>query len=290
MVHNHSHGGDSNLHSLIISIFLNSIIVLAKFIGWIVANSLTLISDAMHDLTDVISLVLALFWEILWKKKADNKHSFAFQKAEVIIAFVNSIALILVWFYIIYEALIRFGDKQLEINGSLMLIIAIIWFFWNLISVLFLHKDKDENLNKKAAYFHILFDVVASLIVVISWVLIYYTHLYIIDLIASLVISVFVIKSGFWIFKSSLHILMQWVPENMDLEKIINDLKNMPWIKDIHQTHIWNIDSNDIFFSSHILALENTDKDILIKNINKYLHDNYEIHHTSLQIETLKCK
>lgn len=142
MAHNHNNGADgSNLHALVISIFLNSIIVLAKFIGWIIANSLTLISDAMHDLTDVISLILSLVWEILWKKKSDDKHSFAFQKAEVIIAFVNSLGLILVWLYIIYEAFSRFGDKQLEINGSLMLTIAVIGFFWNLISVLFLRSE-----------------------------------------------------------------------------------------------------------------------------------------------------
>jgi cobalt-zinc-cadmium efflux system protein len=290
MAHNHSHvewGGD--FHALIISIFLNSIIVLAKFIGWIISNSLTLISDAMHDLTDVISLVLALVWEILGKKKADTKHTFAFQKAEVIIAFVNSLALIIVWIYIIFEAISRFWDKQLEINGSLMLTIAVIWFFGNLISVLFLHKDKEENLNKKAAYIHILFDVIASLVVLISWIIIYYTHLYIIDLIASLVISAFVIYSWFWILKSSLHILMQWVPDWIDVEKIISWIKNISGIIEIHEFHIWNINSNDIFVSSHIVVEKDINKDDIIKNVNKFLHDNYEIHHSSLQLEEKKC-
>lgn len=288
MAHNHWAEG-SNLHALVISIFLNSIIVLAKFIGWIIANSLTLISDAMHDLTDVISLVLSLVWEVLGKKKADDKHSFAFQKAEVIIAFVNSIALILVWFYIIYEAITRFWDKQLEINGSLMLIIAVIWFFWNLISVLFLHKEKDENLNKKAAYIHILFDVVASLIVVISWIIIYYTNWYLVDLLASLVISIFVIVSGFGIFKSSIHILMQWVPEWIDLVEMKAYLEDFDWIKEIHDLHVWNINSNDIFMISHIIVDKNIIVDDVIKSLNENIEKKYWIHHTSFQVVTEKC-
>ncbi len=287
--HNHSHTPSSK-NGLLISIILNSWIVIAEFIGWILSWSLALISDAIHNLSDVISLIFSYFWEKISKKQSDKKHSFAFKRAEVIIAFVNSIALILVWFYIIYEAIGRFHLQDIEINSSLMLIVWMIGLLWNAISILFLFKEKEDNLNKKSAYLHLLYDTISSVIVVIWWIIIYYTWYFIIDLIASIIISIFVIKSGFWIFKSSLHILMQWVPENMDLEKITNDLKNIAWIKDIHEIHIWNIDSNDIFFSSHILALENTDKDILIKTINKYLHDNYEIHNTSLQIETLNCK
>ena len=290
MAHNHNNwGSESNFHGLIISIILNSLITLAKLIGGIIARSLALISDAMHDLTDVISLVLALVWEILGKKKADTKHTFAFQKAEVIIAFVNSLALILVWVYIIYEAISRFWDKQLEINGSLMLIIAGIWFLGNLISVIFLHKDKEENLNKKAAYLHIFFDVVASLIVVISWVIIYYTHRYIIDLIASLVISAFVIYSWFWILKSSLHILMQWVPQWIDLIEMKKYLESFSWIKEIHDLHVWNINSNDIFMVSHVVVNKDINAENIIKDLNGKIEKKYNIHHTSLQVVTEKC-
>ncbi len=287
--HNHSHA-PSGKNGLLISIILNSWIVIAEFIGWIMSWSLALLSDAIHNLSDVISLILSYFWEKISKKKSDKKHSFAFKRAEVIIAFVNAIALILIWFYIIYEAINRFYLQNIEINSSLMLIVWFIGFLWNAISIFFLFKEKEDNLNKKSAYLHLLYDTISSVIVVIWWIIIYFTWYFIIDLIASIIISIFVIKSGFGIFKSSLHILMQWVPENMDIEKITNDLKHINWIKDIHEIHIWNIDSNDVFFSAHMLAWKNTDKDILIKTINKYLHDNYEIHHTSLQIETLKCK
>lgn len=289
MTHNHSIK-NKNKKWLIISIILNSFIVIAEFIGWILSWSLSLLSDAIHNLSDVISLIFSYIWEKLSLKKWDNKHSFDYKRAEVIIAFINSITLILVWFYIIYEAISRFYLQETEINSLIMLSIWSIGLLWNLASIFFLFSEKEDNLNKKSAYLHLLYDSISSVIVVIWWVLIYFTWYYIIDLIASIVISIFVIKSGFWVFKSALHILMQWVPENIDIEKINNDLKNISWVKNIHDLHIWNIDSNDIFLSSHIISEKNINKDKLIETINKYLNDNYEIHHTSLQIELINCK
>ncbi len=287
--HTHSHN-PSDKKGLIISIILNSVIVLTKFIWWIIANSLTLISDAIHDLTDVFSLVLAYVGEVLWKKDSNDKHTFAFKRAEVIIAFVNSLALILIGIYIMYEAISKYFHPQIEIiNGGLMLIIAIIWFFWNFISVLFLHWEKDENLNKKAAYLHILSDVVASIIVLISWIVIYYTKWYMADLISSFIIAIFIIKFAWGLLKSSLHILMQWVPEMLDNKNIVNNLSKIPWVKELHNTHIWNIDSNEIFFSSHIVIEKNISSDNLLNTINNFLHKNYEIDYTNLQLETRAC-
>jgi len=171
-----------------------------------------------------------------------------------------------------------------------MLIVWFIWFLWNFISIFYLFKEKDDNLNKKSAYLHLLYDTISSVLVVIWWIIIYYTNWYIIDLIASIVISLFVIKSWYWVLKSSLHILMQWTPENIDFEKINNWINEIKWINNVHELHIWNIDSNDIFLSAHILVDKNINTDNLIKNVNKYLHDTYEIHHTSLQIEKEKCE
>jgi len=145
--HNHSHA-PSGKNGLLISIILNSWIVIAEFIGWIMSWSLALLSDAIHNLSDVISLILSYFWEKISKKKSDKKHSFAFKRAEVIIAFVNAIALILIWFYIIYEAINRFYLQNIEINSSLMLIVWFIGFLWNAISIFFLFKEKEDNLNK----------------------------------------------------------------------------------------------------------------------------------------------
>lgn len=290
MAHHHHHWIDSsNKKGLFISIILNSIIVIAEFVWWIISWSLALLSDAIHNLSDVASLVLAYIWELLGKKKEDKKHTFAFKRAEVIIAFLNSIALVLIWFYIIYEAveIILWGwDK---INTYIMIVTGLIWFAGNFGSLLFLFKEKDDNLNKKAAYLHIFFDAISTFIVVICWIIIYFTNWYLLDPIASIIISIFVIKSWYELLKDSLHILMQWTPENIDVDKINDYLIKLSWVKEVHDLHIWSIDSNDVFLSAHLVVDKNINKDELIKQINKYLHDNFEIHHTSLQLEEEKC-
>lgn len=285
--HNHSHHNADDKNWLIISIFLNSFIVIWEFIWWIVSGSLALLSDAIHNLSDVLSLIFSYFWEKISKKKWDKNHSFDYKRAEVIIAFVNSLTLILIWIYIIYEAILRFFSDKIEVNSQIMFIVWFIWLLWNLVSIFFLHKEKEDNLNKKSAYLHLLYDAISSVLVVFWWILIYFTWFYIIDLIASIIISFFVIKSWYEILKKSLHILMQWVPEWLDIEKITYEIKNISWVKDVHFLHIWSIDSNEIFLSAHILTENQNDN--LIKEINEFLHEKYEIHKTSLQLENRVC-
>lgn len=285
--HNHSHHNADDKNWLIISIFLNSFIVIWEFIWWIVSGSLALLSDAIHNLSDVLSLIFSYFWEKISKKKWDKNHSFDYKRAEVIIAFVNSLTLILIWIYIIYEAILRFFSDKIEVNSQIMFIVWFIWLLWNLVSIFFLHKEKEDNLNKKSAYLHLLYDSISSVLVVFWWILIYFTWFYIIDLIASIIISFFVIKSWYEILKKSLHILMQWVPEWLDIEKITSEIKNISWVKDVHFLHIWSIDSNEIFLSAHILTENQNDN--LIKEINEFLHEKYEIHKTSLQLENRVC-
>lgn len=290
MAHNHDHWiSTENKKWLLISIILNSFIVIAEFIWWILSWSLALLSDAFHNLSDVIALVLSYIWELLWKKKSDKKHTFAFKRAEVIIAFINSLTLIIIWLYIIYEAIIRFFSGTIEINSTLMLIVWAIWFLWNFISIFFLHKEKDDNLNKKSAYLHLLYDTISSVLVVVWWIIIYYTNWFIIDLIASIIISIFVIKSWFEIFKDSLHILMQWVPENMDFDEIMKTIKEQDWVEEIHDFHIWNIDSNDSFLSAHIIINNTIKKEKTIEKINEILDKKFHIHHTALQVVETKC-
>lgn len=285
MTSNHSHWiSPENKKWLLISIILNSGIVIAEFVGWIISWSLALLSDAFHNLSDVIALILSYVWELVWKKQANKTHTFAFKRAEVIIAFVNSLALIGIWWYIIYEAIVRFFWATIEINSSMMLIVWSIWFLWNFISIFFLHKEKDDNLNKKSAYLHLLYDTISSVLVVIWWIIIYYTDWFIVDLIASIIISLFVIKAWFGVFKDSLHILMQWVPEHMDIDEIQKAIKSVQWVKEISEFHIWNIDSNDIFLSAHIVAIDNHKKADIIETINKLLDEKFDIHHTALQV------
>lgn len=287
--HNHSHKTSWGTKNLLIWIILNSIIVIAEIIGWILSWSLALISDAIHNFSDVISLILSFIWEKISNKKANFKYTFAFKRVEVITAFVNSLTLIIIGLYIIYESIQRIIYNDFQVNSSLMFWVAMVWFLWNFISILFLHREKDENLNKKSAYFHLLFDTISSVIVIIWAIIIYYTGFYYIDIIASLVISIFVIHSGFDIFKKSLHILMQWTPENINLEDVYNLIKSYEWVIELHDLYIWSIDTNHNFLSAHILFDESYDKNEFIHNINHKLEDDYNIFSSSLQVVEKKC-
>jgi len=286
--HTHWHQGE-NKKWLLFSIILNVWIVIIEFIWWIVSGSMALLSDAIHNLSDVASLILSFIWEKISKKEKDNHHTFAFKRAEVIIAFINSITLILLWIYIIYESLKRFYLWEQEINSIIMFVIGFIGFLWNFISILILHREKEDNLNKKSAYLHLLYDAVSSVLVVLWGIIIYYTHLTILDVIVSIIISIFVIQSWFWIFKSSLHILMQWVPENIQIQELLSGIRTMKGVQDVHDLHIWSIDSNDYFLSAHIVVDEKSWIDRLIKDINTFLGNTYHIHHTSLQVVENKC-
>lgn len=238
------------------------------------SGSLALLSDAIHNLSDVFALILSLVWQILSWKKPDKAHSFAFKKAEVIIAFVNALFLLVVWVYIIYEAITKYFTQTIEINSQIMLWVAIIGFLGNFVSILLLHKEKEENLNKKAAYLHLLFDTISSVMVILTGIVLYfYPNFGVLDLIISIVISGMVIKSGRGILKKSLHILMQWVPDGIDLEEVKKYIKSFDGVENVHDLHIWNIDSNDIYLVSHIII--DNDQNIR-RNYKKYQPLNWE--------------
>jgi len=174
------------------------------------SGSLALLSDAIHNLSDVFALILSFVGQILSQRKPDKTHSFAFKKAEVVIAFVNALFLIVIGIYIIYEAIEKYFTKTIEINSQLMLWVALIGFLGNFISIILLHKEKEENLNKKAAYLHLFFDTISSIMVILTGIILYfYPNFVILDLIISIVISVMIVKSGGEILRESLHILLQ---------------------------------------------------------------------------------
>ena len=286
----HSYGISGSNKNLFISIFLNSVIVTAEFIGWIMSGSLALLSDAIHNLSDVFALILSFVGQILSQRKPDKTHSFAFKKAEVVIAFVNALFLIVIWIYIIYEAIEKYFTKTIEINSQLMLWVALIGFLGNFISIILLHKEKEENLNKKAAYLHLFFDTISSVMVILTGIILYfYPNFVILDLIISIVISVMIVKSGGEILRESLHILLQWVPDGIDLEEVKKYITHFEWVESAHDLHIWNIDSNDIYLMSHIVVDKSHSLEKIMKDINTWLAKEYDIHHTSLQVVTEKC-
>jgi cobalt-zinc-cadmium efflux system protein len=281
--HEHDHNGKNIGWAILINIG----ITVAEAIGGTLSGSLALLSDAGHNLSDVISLGLSFIGEKLSKKKATRRHTFGLKRTEIFTALINSLSLVGIAFFIVMEALKRISSPP-ELSLGLMLGVATIGLFGNLFSMVILGK-KESNLNVKAAYLHLFYDAISSVAVIGSGLLIFLTGWVILDLAVSLLIAGLVLWSGLGVIKRTIHIFMQGVPEHLEFDRILQDILGVPGVNSVHGLHIWSIDSTDVFLSCHVCTAESDgkgDTDRMIQNINEMLQQNHRIHHTVIQAET----
>jgi len=267
------------------TILLNIVITVAEYLGGIFSGSLALLSDAGHNLSDVISLILSYFGEKVSETKANKTHSFGFKRVEIFTALINALALWAIGIIIIVEAIKRINSVE-SISLGLMLIIAFIGLLGNVFSIMVLNKSKDKNLNMKAAYMHLFYDAISSVAVILSAIIIYFTHWTILDIVVSIFIAVMIFWSGFGIIKSTIHIFMQGVPEGIDFEEVHKTILKIKGVKSVHSIHIWSINSEETFMSCHICTGNGKiDNDKIIQKVNATLEKEYGISHTTIQIE-----
>lgn len=267
---------------------LNTLITIAEFIGGILSGSLGLISDAVHNLQDTISIVISYVAYVIGNKKSDFKKTFGYKRAEILAAFVNAGILILITLFLIVESIKRMGNPQ-HINGGLMLVVSIVGLLANGISMLILLKDSKNNLNIKATMLHMLSDTVSSISIVIAAIFIQLFNWYWIDPVVTLLVSAWILKEAYEVLKESANILMEASP-NINLDDIKKTILTIPEIKNVHHAHAWMINENMILFDAHI-NVEGTETIInaekLYKKIHELLLEKYGITHTTIQIE---CK
>lgn len=286
MGHEHHHH-EVEGKNLFFTILLNAGISLAELIGGIISGSISLISDAIHNFSDVLSLVISYIANKLAKREATEKHTFGFRRSEIIAAFLNSATLIVLAFYILYEAVQRFINP-IEISSNLVIWLALGSIVVNGLSVLFIKKDAEGNMNMKSAYLHLFGDMMTSIAVLIGGILMKYFQIYWIDPVFSILIALYLLYLSWDIFKSSLKIIMQFTPDNIDVKAIAKDISNIDEVKNIHHIHIWQIDEHDIMFEAHIDLNDDikiTEFEEVLESIKNYLHEKYEIHHVTLQPE-----
>jgi len=273
-----------------IFIFLSSFVLIMEVVGGIYTNSLALISDAGHVLIDLLALLLAYFAMRLSKRASTKEFTYGFYRAEILAAVANGIILIFLTLYIFYQSYRRFLSPQ-TINGPEMFIIAIIGLAANLYVVIRMQSDEKHNLNVRGAYLHVLSDTVSSIGVVIASVFIIVTGNYIFDPIVSALIGVFILISCLRLIRESTHILMEAVPEHIDLLKVSNDIRKIPSVKEVHDLHIWSIASDVYALSAHVLieAKDVNSLNKIITEINDMLKSTYNITHTVIQTECEQC-
>lgn len=285
--HNHNHA--TNSKNLIWSIGINLLIVIFEIIFGIISRSFALISDALHNIADIGSMVLSLWGEKLAEKPQTEKKTYGYKRAESIIAFVNAGVLLGVVGFVFIEALIRFFHPE-PVASVTMLIVASVALAGNGTATYLLQKGADKNLNMKSAWLHSMQDALFSLAVVISAAIIYYTGWNWIDPVASIVISIFLLKEIYSIIMQSVNILMDSVPKGIDFAEVKKELMKLDGINDINDLHIWQTNSENRLLSSHIKIAELSEKErteLLVK-IQKLLKEKYDVNHSTLQLVSEK--
>ena len=270
---------------IIIAIVINIIITFFEVVVGVFIGSLALVSDAVHNFSDVGALGLS-WWGEKVKERGNTKYkTYGYKRAEILIAFFNSLVLLAVVVFVLVEAIQRLFHPS-EITGGWMIVAALVALVGNGIATLLLEKDSHKNLNLKSAWLHSLQDALFSLGVVAGAILIYFFHWYIVDPIISIVLSVYIFKEVYELLKQTLNILMESVPTDIDFEKVKIALEKFPKVKQANDIHIWQTDSNSRFLSAHleIENVENGERNSLLSEIQKRLLADFNINHTTIQM------
>jgi len=299
MAHNHAHShNDSHGHShpdlkgrkLLLSILLNIGITVAQAIGGVISGSLSLLSDALHNFSDVLSLIVSYIADRYSKKDASVTKTFGYKRAEIIAAFVNSATLIIVAVYLIYEAILRFMDPH-TIESGLVIWLAILGIIFNGFSVLLLFKDSKSNMNMRSAYLHLLTDMAASVAVLIGGLLMKYFEWFWVDSLLTVLIALYLLIMGYDLLKSSFKVLMLFTPDDLNLEVINKAVCKIPEIKNMHHIHIWQLNEQETHLEAHVEFHEDitlTQFDDALTKVEEMLYHDFGINHVTIQPEHQK--
>lgn len=288
--HVHIHKHEVEGKNLVFSIILNMLITAAQVAGGLVSGSLALISDALHNFSDVLSLVFSYVAHRLSRRKASINNTFGYKRAELIAAFVNAFTLILVAVYLGYEAVDRFFNPQ-PIKSGLVIWLALLGIVVNGLSVLLLKKDADHNLNMKSAYLHLLTDMMASVAVLVGGLLMKFYGWFWVDSVMTLLISIYLIYVGYDLLISSTRMLMLFTPDEIDIKEIVREVHKIPGVGKLHHIHVWHLNEEELHLEAHLDCAEN----ILMSEFNDLLHEveivlfnKFGINHINIQPEFKK--
>ena len=284
--HNHSHPNIRG-RKLLLSILLNSLITIAQVIGGIVSGSLSLLSDALHNFSDVLTLFISYIADRFSKKSASVTKTFGYKRAEIIAAFVNASALVLVALYLIYEAFFRILQPQ-NIESEVVIWLALLGIVFNGFSVLLLFKESKTNMNMRSAYLHLLTDMAASVAVLVGGLLMEFYQWFWVDSLLTFLIALYLLIMGFHLLKNSFKVLMLFTPDDLNLEGITASICKFPEIKNVHHIHLWQLNEEEIHLEAHMEFYENitiSEFNIVLDKVENVLKKEFGINHVNIQPE-----
>jgi len=281
--HRHHEVSGKNLG---VAVLLNAGITLAQAIGGIISGSMALLSDAAHNFSDVLSMVISYLANRLSKREATEKQTFGFRRSEILAAFINSATLIIISVIILFEAVQRL-ITPVPISANLVIWLALAGILVNGISVLFIRNDSHANINMKSVYLHLLGDMLTSFAVLLGGFAMKYLQWFWTDSVFSMAIAVYLLYMSWGIFRSSLRIIMQFTPEEIDIHKIVKEIEAIQGVNNAHHVHVWQINEHDLMFEAHIDVKEDvrvSDFGEILSRIKEVLH-RHDIDHSTIQPE-----
>ncbi len=291
--HMHEHHNNINGRNLFITICLNVLITLFQVVGAIISGSLSLLSDAMHNLSDVFALIISWIAERLSTRKSTGSKTFGYKRAEILAALINSATLIIIAVFLIREAFVRIiYSSNVIIKGEWVIGLAALGILANGISALVLKNHTHDSLNMKSAYLHLFSDMLSSIAVLVGGIFIVLKQIYWIDSVLTILIGFYLLYSSWGIFFSSLKILMQFTPKGIDTLDIKHQLEMIKDVRNVHHIHIWNLNDRQIHFECHAdLCRDISISEIgpIHEEIKKMLQDKHGIDHVTVQFEFGNC-
>jgi cobalt-zinc-cadmium efflux system protein len=289
MGHDHSQHNVQG-KNLIYSILLNLLITAAQIIGGIASGSLALLSDALHNFSDVLSLGFSLIAHKLSRKKATEDQTFGYKRAELIAAFVNASTLIIVAFILIYGATERFFHPK-PIESNLVIWLSLLGIVVNGGSVLLLQKDAEHNLNMKSAYLHLLTDMMASVAVLVGGLLMKYFGWFWVDGVMTILIALYLIVVGIDLLKTSTKMLMLFTPDAIDIKEIVEEVQKISGAGKLHHIHVWHLNDDELHLEAHLDCSEDiklSEFNEVSNKIEQLLLEKFHINHINIQPEYKK--
>ena len=290
MTESHSHTPATGKH-LVIAIVLNAFIFIVELVGGVLTNSLALISDSLHNLSDFFALILSYIASkvVLWKSNSEK--SYGYVRVEIFVAFINAMALVLIGLYVTYEGIQRFAHPE-PVVGGWMLVIAGVGFVVNTAATLLLKSHAHNDLNMKSAYLHLLTDALESLAVVVVAGFIAWKDWRILDPLVSIAIGLFIIKSAWSIVAETIHILTEGTPRGINLHEVAAYIQSFPGVENVHHLHIWGLSSRMRALSAHVVVRDQliSASDNIRSRLEKELENQFGIKHPTLQLESSVCE
>jgi cobalt-zinc-cadmium efflux system protein len=290
MAHNHQHGIEVG-SKLRFGVFFSLFILAAEIIGGILTNSVALLADAGHVLTDVIALALSWYGVQQSKRPASQKMTYGYHRIGVLIALFNASAIIVIAAVILYEAAKRMG-KPPDVDSIPMMIVAVAGLAVNIFVALWLRKDSRENINVRSAFWHAAGDALASVGVIAGGIIIATTGLNIVDPIIAILIGLIIVSAAWGIIREGLRVLLEAAPSHIELEKMMEALLELPGVKNVHRVHVWSITPEIHAMSGHVLIDDQavSKAAVIQKSMEKLLRDKFYIEHCTLQFECENCE